>query len=64
MIKSDITLSIEPVGESEERRGFRWALRSPSEYELVSRDTFATRREAQKDGEINLKRAKERGRLR
>ena len=45
-------------------RRFRWRLKAPGNQDHPSTQTFATRREALKDGEIALDRALQRGRLR
>ena len=45
-------------------RRFRWRLRAPNNRDFPSTQTFATRREALKDGEVALDRARQRGRVR
>jgi hypothetical protein len=57
----DLELCLEPSAST---RRFRWRLTDARNFELLSSDTYATRREAQKEGEIALGRARQRGRLR
>lgn len=45
-------------------RRFRWRLIAAGEGNLPSTQTFATKREAVRDGELALQRARARGRLR
>ena len=45
-------------------RRFRWRLKAPDDRDFPSSRTFATKREAIKDGEVALDRARQRGRLR
>lgn len=45
-------------------RRFRWRLKAPGASDFPSTQTFATKREAMKDGEAALDRARQRGRLR
>ena len=45
-------------------RRFRWRLKAPDNRDFPSTQTFATRREAIKDGEAALNRALRKGRLR
>jgi hypothetical protein len=45
-------------------RRFRWRLKEPGNRDFPSSQTFATKREAIKDGELALNRAHQRGRLR
>jgi hypothetical protein len=63
---TDFELSIERNLEpGSTQRGFRWKLTSNAEqWPLISKDAFATRREAEREGEAALRRARERGRLR
>ena len=54
----DVETCIEP-GTSTRR--FRWRLTAPRQPSRVSAETFATKREATKDGEIALERARHPG---
>ncbi|WP_375461732.1 hypothetical protein [uncultured Enterovirga sp.] len=45
-------------------RRFRWRLKDPAATDFAASHTFATKREATKDAEIALARARQRGRLR
>lgn len=64
-VKTDIELHIEPNTEpGSTQRGFRWKLTSDENWPLFSKEVFATRREAEREGEAALRRARERGRLR
>jgi hypothetical protein len=45
-------------------RRFRWRLKAPDNRDFPSIQTFATRREAIRDGEAALNRARQKGRLR
>ena len=45
-------------------RRFRWRLKAPDSSDFRSTQTFATKREATKDGEAALDRARQKGRLR
>ena len=44
-------------------RRYRWRLKGPDQDERVSAESFATKREATKAGEIVLERARQRGRI-
>ena len=51
----------------EEKAGFRryrWHLKAPGDPDLACQVTYATKREAVKEAEAALKRARDRGRLR
>ncbi len=64
-VETEIELSIEPSTEAgSTQRGFRWKLTSVNDWPVFSREVFATRREAEKEGETALRRARERGRIR
>jgi hypothetical protein len=45
------------------QRRYRWRLKGAAEGERPSSDTFATKREATKAGEVALLRARQRGRI-
>ncbi len=62
---TEIELSIEPNIEPEgTQRGYRWKLTSGHDWPVFSREVFATRREAKKEGEAALRRARQRRRVR
>ena len=65
-VVDEIELSIQPNAEpGPSQRGFRWKLSSVSDnWPLISREVFATRREAEKHGQAALLRARGRGRIR
>ncbi len=42
-------------------RRFRWRLKAPDSKDFPSTQTFATKREATKDGEVALDRARQKG---
>ncbi|MBM0206844.1 hypothetical protein JNW90_30450 [Micromonospora sp. STR1s_5] len=64
-MKTEIELSMEPNTEpGSTQRGFRWKLTCGDDWPVFSREVFATRREAEKEGEAALRRARERGRIR
>ena len=56
----DVVLSPE-IGTS--ARLFRWQLTSSKGQQRLSPETFATRREAMREGEVQLERARQRGRI-
>jgi hypothetical protein len=51
------------VSEEIGQRRFKWRLRAPGETEVLSHESFATKREAAAQGEIALQRAFQRGRI-
>jgi hypothetical protein len=56
----DVEITNEPGAST---RRFRWRLTAPYQTPLLSHDTYATKREAMRDGEIALERARLRRRL-
>jgi hypothetical protein len=61
-----IAFSLEIVPSEEpgiSTRRFRWRLTASNGQDRLSSDAYATRREAMREGEIHLERARERGRL-
>ncbi len=52
------------VDEGTNLRRFGWVLYSTNDHPLPSSSTYATKREATKEAQIALERAKKRGRLR
>jgi hypothetical protein len=44
-------------------RRFRWSLKAPGEVPRPSTESFATRREAVRDGQLALQRAVQKGRI-
>ena len=63
---SGFSLDVETYIEAgSNSRRFRWRLKETgSNRDMSSSQTFATKREAMKDGEVALDRARQRGRLR
>jgi hypothetical protein len=52
------------VSEEIGQRRFRWRLTAPSEIDVPSQESFATKREAAAHGQTALQRALQRGRIR
>lgn len=57
----DVETCVEEKGST---RRFRWRLRAPGNPDFPSTETFATKREATRNGEVALDRACQRGRIR
>lgn len=63
-MQSEISLDVEAyVADEVNKRRFRWRLRAPGEMDYASPESFATKREAIRNGEIARERARLRGRL-
>jgi hypothetical protein len=63
-VANEIRLEIVPYTEGGAGRRFRWVLKAAGEQDLTSTLGFATEREALKQGEVALERAKLKKRLR
>ena len=59
----NLEMTIEPDTESGTLR-YRWRLVATGEEELISSGSYSTRREATRQGEVELERAQARGALR
>ena len=65
VVRLDVGLHVETYVEpGTSIRRFGWLLRAPDSPDYLSSQTFATRREAMKDSELAVDRARQRGRLR
>ena len=63
-VKNSIRLDVERyVSEELGMRRFRWSLKAPGEPPRPSTESFATQREAVRDGQLALQRAIQKGRI-
>jgi hypothetical protein len=63
-VNDAIRLDVERyVSEEVGMRRFRWSLKAPGEPPRPSTESFATRREAVRDGQLALERAIQKGRI-
>lgn len=65
MVQSEISVDVESFVEPDvQLRRFRWRLKDCGSSEYTSPNSFATKREAVREGEVALQRAIQRGRVR
>jgi hypothetical protein len=63
-VKNAVTLDVEPVSDEVDVRRFRWKIEAPGAPAQASKESFATQREALREGQIALQRTVQKKRVR